>query len=242
MPDFQIGRSRDTMADQPEAPTMSLPPGWTSARHLDYASSELYLHTGSRVLLLTRPHAMPSRNVEELQLPPLQNNDQMVIAALSDSARQPAAELVSQVKSPATTADAMPAPFATFEGGDPQLTPPPRVRSADAVAERRHRPMLRYDDFRCPLRLSVSPSEAVVCFLRTFCWLVLGTVVELRERSIEWESGSQQATEEESGLHDAPCLAECHVDGLCVGRAIRHHSLASAAAAEEALLRICPLR
>jgi hypothetical protein len=326
---------------------------------------------------------MPSRNVDELQLPPIQNDEQTVVAVLAESARLPLAELGPQVESSAAAKADLSAPFASFEGGDPQLTPIPRVWSPEAVAAaRRDRPLMRLEDFRCPLRPSAPPAEAVVCFLRTYCWLVLGTVVELRERSLEWEPGSQRAAKERSGerniesergrqqaaqqasglnksaglagsqraaedgsgersldsercggqleteagcgkalvgasepkrhedthtgdrrhscnvempglnhrahsasrqleteagsalnnpvcvaeegsrerslesargglleteartclLSNPLCLAECHVDGVCVGRAIRQRGLANAAAAEEALLRIAPLR
>ena len=217
-----------------------LPPGWTATR-LEGHSSKLYLHVGSRVVLMTRPHAAPSRDARELPLPPLTDSERALVDALSASIQLPQNRLPEVVSHhhEAEKAPALVEPFHVEVNN--RRVDIPRIWSPEEMAAPRKMATLSPEVFAYSLNRSIPPTEAVIAFLRAYCWLVMGTIAELRQMPAEWVE-EHQAIVEKTSAAGPPMLAECHVEGLCVGRALQDHRLASAAAAEDALLRLCPLR
>jgi len=215
----------------------ALPAGWTTFRR---GAVPLYLHLASRAVLATPPRTLPGSSRELTAVSDVSPGEAALVAALNAAARQslgPAnAQPVSGLHQCGLTAS-VPAVL------PPHLMARPPQPNASAPCTQLTRGV-------------ESPAETAIRFLRAYVWETLGVVVEMRARpsgaagaagaaAVATEAAGEAGAEAEAagGAVGSWFAAECHVDGLLLGRAVHHTAhLACGVAAEDALLLLCPLK
>ena len=211
--------------------------GWTTFRR---GAVPLYLHLASRAVLATPPRTLPGSSRELTAVSDVSPGEAALVAALNAAARQslgPAnAQPVSGLHQCGLTAS-VPAVL------PPHLMARPPQPNASAPCTQLTRGV-------------ESPAETAIRFLRAYVWETLGVVVEMRARpsgaagaagaaAVATEAAGEAGAEAKAagGAVGSWFAAECHVDGLLLGRAVHHTAhLACGVAAEDALLLLCPLK